>query len=363
MELSTGKPKTTDKLLSTAYLCIHNNQVGDIIPFESNNHVKGKVKLSLRVNFEGETDDEMLRWFSVSNYVKYLCDHVRSLIAGMGKRNSIADIKANYVDLVRDAILGKKPATDKTSESLGRPGLFFSDNGMRVMEVEVLELTLDDPNIAKLLDQAQHESVQQLIEIGRAQADLETTKKKEQITQEKLAAQQTTKRRSLELEEQLFQDQLEFEITKIDAQLKKLTQETEIVKAREVVTDFQTQAALARGKAQADQQNAIATDEQNLQIQLLGKETEAAVARFNSAKDGLQECLVALHRDDLAAKLAEACTIERWLSGDSMTSAIGNLLSMFPTLAQFVERGAALQQKGGNGNRLTAGQTSPSRSS
>jgi major vault protein len=257
----------------------------------------------------------------------------------MGQRNTIADIKSHYVDLVRDAILGKKP------ETLGRPGLLFPDNGMRVVEVEVLELTLDDPNISKLLDQAQVESVQQLIEIGRARADLETTTQKERITQEKLTAQQNTKRKSLQLEQEFFQDQLEFELAKIDAQLKKLSEEAENVRAREALVDIQAQAVMVRNKAEAEQSHIFAIADQQLEIEKLAKVTDSAVARFNAAKDGLQECLVALHRDDLAAKLAEACTIERWLSGDSMTSAIGNLLSMFPSLAQFVERGAAVQKQ------------------
>lgn len=76
MELSTGKPKSTDKLFRTAYLQTHNNQVGDVVGFESKDHVKGSVKISLRVNFEAMSDDEKLKWFSVSNYVKFLTDHV-----------------------------------------------------------------------------------------------------------------------------------------------------------------------------------------------------------------------------------------------------------------------------------------------
>lgn len=347
MELSTGKPKNTDHLLQTAYLCIHNNQVGDIVAFESSDHVKGKVKISLRVNFVGEDEDEMLRWFSVSNYVKYLCDHVRSLIAGMGKRNSIADIKANYVDLVRAAILGDKQA-DEAGESK-RPGLSFEDNGMRVVEVEVLDLTLDDRDIAGLLDRAQYESVEQLIQLDRARADLETTKTQERIAQEKMVAKQQTNQKRLELEQQLFGDQLALEMVKIEAELAKLTSQTENVKAKETLTDIETQAELRRQKELAEQNHHFATERLELDLKRMDQETGAAVARFNAAKDGLQECLVALHRDDLAAKLAEACTVERWLSGDNMASSISNLLSMFPSMQQFVERGAAFH---GNGDRL-----------
>jgi major vault protein len=104
------------------------------------------VKVSLRVNFEADSEESRLNWFATDNYVKLLTDHIRSIIAGMAKRNSVAEIKGNYVNLVRDAILGVK--TDPQSK---RPGLPF-ENGMHVNEVEVLELGLADPNIAKLLD-------------------------------------------------------------------------------------------------------------------------------------------------------------------------------------------------------------------
>lgn len=117
---------------------MQNNQVGDIVAFESKDHVSGTIKLSMRVNFEAANDDEKLRWFGVDNYIKYLCDHVRSIIAGMAKRHPIAEIKANYVDLVRDTILGsKRSANGEASEPLNsrRPGLGF-DNGMRVIEVD-----------------------------------------------------------------------------------------------------------------------------------------------------------------------------------------------------------------------------------
>lgn len=357
MELSMGKPKSTDRLLKTAYLCIHNNQVGDIVAFESANHVKGKIKLSLRVNFEGDTDEEMLRWFSISNYVKYLCDHVRSLIAGMGKRNSISDIKANYVDLVRDAILGKKPAAaEGVSEPLSRPGLYFSDNGMRVVEVEVLEITLDDPNIARLLDVAQHESVQQLIEIGRAQADLETTVQKEQIAQAKLDAQHATSQKQFEIERVEIQELLTVELAKVDASLKQIEAKLSITQANEAITDFSNQSQLARAKAKADQDLQISTKTQELEVSRLDAETKAAVDRFNAAKGGLYEVLTLLHRDDLAAKLAESCTVERYLSGGTMESSITNLLSMFPTLTQFLEKAQQGAKGNGNGNRLTATQ-------
>jgi major vault protein len=357
MDLSTGKPKSTDDLLPTAYLCVQNNQVGDIIAVESSDHVRARIKISLRVNFEGETEAEKLAWFAVDNYIKYLCDHVRSILAGMAKRHTIAEIKSNYIDLTRDAILGVKPtaASDDVSSPLNatRPGLGGFTNGMRVFDVEVLSLDITDAGIATLLDEAQHQVVEANIELEQARKDLETTEAKERISRAKLVAQQETVQKSLELEKEIIGDQLAVALARLDADLKKLTRQIDEQQAREDLTDIGDQARLAREKAEADQQHVIDEEEQSLELAKLTASTEAAVNRFTAAKEGLHETLVALGRDEMAAKLAEACTIENYLSGDNLGSSIANLLSIAPSLKAFFEKAEGIQQRGNGSGRLT----------
>lgn len=355
MELSTGKPKSTDKLMKTAYLCVQNNQVGDIVGFESKDHVRGTVKVSLRVNFEATTDAEKLKWFSTDNYVKFLTDHIRSILAGTTKRYTIAEIKDRYVDLVRDAILGPKPSASEgvsTPLHTNRPGLPF-ENGMRVVEVEVLDLTLSDTKIAQLLSAAQTEVVQTNIELDRARKDLEATREREELTQEKLAAVHMTEKVKLSLREELLGDELTLALAQIDAELQKLTEGRKTIDATETSNDLRYNRELERTRQGAEQTLKLDTDRQTLQLAELNAATAAAVARFNAAKDGLYEVLVTLGRDETAAKLAEACTIERWLSGDSMESSVTNLLSMFPVLQGFMNKEGVASTR----NRLKQPQT------
>lgn len=360
MELSTGKPKSTDKLYRTAYLQTHNNQVGDVVSFESKDHVKGVVKISLRVNFEAVSDDDKLKWFSVSNYVKYLTDHVRSIIAGMAKRHTVAEIKGDYINLVRDAILGAKPVATDKSESLrtSRPGLFFESNGMRVVEVEVLDLGLSDVQIAKLLDAAQHSVVQTNIELDNARKQLEATKEKQRIEQETAQAIHETNKVKNELQRQVYEDQKVLLLKQVEVELERLAGEHQKTQKREETADFTTTKILERAKAETDHQNAVDQAKLVLRKDELDATTKAAVERFNAAKDGLYEVLVAMHRDDLAAKLAQGCTIERYLSGDSTDSSIANLLSISPMLAQFFEKAKALGD-GKPSNRLKNGEALP----
>jgi len=360
MHLSTGKPKNTDRLLRTSYLCVANNQVGDIIGFESKDHVRGTVKISMRVNFEADSEADKLKWFSVPNYVKYLCDHVRSIIAGMGKRHTIAEIRQKSVDLIRDAILGEKPTgSPDASEPLHttRPGLLFEDNGMKVIEVEVLPdhegklVTIGEPTIANLLDQAQTEVVKSNIQLEQSRRSLEVSKEHELIAQEKEMAVHETEKLKIDLRKQILTDQLDLALAQFDAELNKLEKQIEQQTAEEGLINVGHEAKLLRQKNEADQKLALDASEQKLALEMLTEETSAAVRRFEAAKEGLYEVLMLMHREDVAATVAQGCTIERYLSGDSMGASIANLLSMVPSLQQFLEAG---QGNGSNRLRETA---------
>lgn len=348
MKLSTGKPKTSDTYYRTAYLCTQNNQVGDIVAFESKDHVKGTVKISLRVNFEGESEAEKLRWFSVDNYVKYLTDHVRSIIAGMSKKRTIAEIKADYVNLVREAILGVKSTEKSDSQRTSRPGLYFDSNGMRVVEVEVLDIALSDANISKLLDDSQHKTVATNIEIEAAQKELEALKIKEQIEQDKETAKAATARFKRDLERTAAKEQVELLLAQVAIDLQKLANEKDKAGKNEEIADFKKTRELGRAKMESDHLNAVDQAKLLLKKDELDSATEAAVKRFVAAKEGLYEVLVAMQRDELAVKLAEGCTIERYLSGDNATSSIANLLSIVPSLGQFFEKAKEISGNGKN---------------
>lgn len=356
MELSTGKPKNSDKTVKVAYLCVQNNQVSDIVSFESKDHVKGTIKLSLRVNFEAKDEAEKQKWFSQDNYVKYLTDHVRSIIASVSKKKTIAEIKAQYVEIVRDAILGNKP-----SEGGKRTGLFFEANNMRVIEVEVLDINLNDRGIAQMLDEAQHQVVQTNIEIESARRDLEATQEKERIEQAKRQSGYETQKLGTDIQKMIIADQMELMLLQIENELKKIDGDLKKKQAAEAINDFQCSANLERAKLEAAHKLDIDTKNLELRKDEMNASTNAAVARFNAAKDGLYEALMCLQRDDLAAKLADACTIERFLSGDSMGSSIANLLSLAPGLKAFFDKATTAQENAAVRNRLTQ-QPAPARS-
>ena len=149
LQLSTGKPKNTDRLERTVYLRTRNNKVSDIVEVQTKDHVTVAVKLSYLVNFvETETD----KWFDCENYVKLMCDHARSILKGAIRKQEIETFYSDGTAIVRDLILG--PAQDS-----GRKGLHFNECGMVVTDVEVLNIEIRDTAIAQLLNETQRRAV------------------------------------------------------------------------------------------------------------------------------------------------------------------------------------------------------------
>ena len=204
LELSTGRPKTTDKLIKTVFLRHENNKVSDLINIETKDFVKATVKVSYCVDFDPQLMD---KWFSVENYVKYMCDRERALIKRAAKEYTIEEFWQNYSDIVRNI------AIDACGENAGKPnsgGRFFPENGMYVHDCEVLSIDVES-DIEDMLIEHQHETVRQNLKLVSAQKEADVAKAmavSEKMMQElrsqelinKMALQEAEATRKLEIQ-------------------------------------------------------------------------------------------------------------------------------------------------------------------
>jgi len=172
LELSTGKPKTDHNLIKTVYLQTENNVVSDIIEAETKDLVDIKIRLSYRVNFTGDNK----KWFNVSNYIKLMTQHLRSIVRNRVKKETIEDFNNNAADILRDTILGL------AEEGKKREGKTFIENGMQVYDIEVLDLDIGDSDISYYLKDYQKHIVQENLALNKLEKDFGNTKKKEEIT-------------------------------------------------------------------------------------------------------------------------------------------------------------------------------------
>ena len=190
LELSTGKPKSDNNLLKTTYLLTENNIVSDIVSIVTKDLVDVEIRLSYRVNFSQE---DIKKWFSVSNYVKLLTQHMRSVIRNHSKKLNIEEFNNSATDILRNIILGEQIEGKRTGKK-------FSENGMLIYDVEILNITILDKKIAELLSNTQHSIVQLSLELLRKEQELNFTKKSENIEREKATDAANTRLHKIDLE-------------------------------------------------------------------------------------------------------------------------------------------------------------------
>lgn len=345
--LSTGTPKSTDKLLKTAYLQVEHNKISDIITAETADHVKVQLKVALRVNFEG---DDPTKWFAVSNYVKLLCDHVRSVVKASLRKIKIEDFWAASEDIVRDIILGTKP------EGGRRPGMVFSENGMRVYDVEVLKVEIGDAEIQNLLVGAQHEAVETGISLARDNRRLEAIKRREAIQREELQAKAETQQYQSKLAIENVAQNLQVTIAKIKAQVEQAQQDLERQRQQDAVAEAAVDAEVLREKMRADTQIAILREKEAVRLEALTKEAEATIKQLEAVQPGFTEALLALGNQETLVKVAEAMSVQQFLGGKDLPDVVRKVFAGTPleNLSDIMlSRAATTKSNTANGNGTT----------
>jgi len=163
LRLSTGTPKTDEKLLATCFLQVEGNKISDTVRLRTADHVEMDVRVAYRVSFIRK-NGEMEKWFNVRNYVDLLCDHLRSLVRAAARGATIDRFHRESAELLRAAILGEKKAEGP------RAGRTFEENGAWVHDVEILDVTVLDESVEALLAEAEQRAIQ--AEVARRQESL-----------------------------------------------------------------------------------------------------------------------------------------------------------------------------------------------
>jgi major vault protein len=304
LHLSTGKPKTTDNLLTTGYLEVANNKVSDIVAVETSDGVHVNLKLSYRVSF---MDDEK-KWFDIDNYVKFLCDHCRSLLKGEARRHTIRAFYTDPVAVIRDTILGVKIEGEKRVR-------LFKEDGMTVTDVEVLDVTIADADISHLLQIQQQEVITNQIAIDRATQQLEVA-----------AAQAENEKATLKLRDEIRQLKQEIELVWLADQA--TVAETRAAEALKRLQEQDAQAAQEQKTKNADHEGELKRRTNMVDLELRQNEAETAnvVARFEAANGDLAAAIRQLGDEQLLEKVAEAMGPMRIIGGGTITDALAGLI-------------------------------------
>jgi major vault protein len=322
LALSTGKPKNNNgKLKLTAFLQVRGNKVTDLVELTTKDLVNVKLKVKYRVHFEGRKD----KWFAVSNYVQLLCDHANSRLKAAARKFTIHELRTNLTEGVREVILGPK------GDGGERVGLKFEENNMRVFDVEVLDLVVDDAVVRDLMVDAQHGAIQKEIAVERAEAELRVSTREHEV-QRALARQQAeTDQENFAI--RAMRDKMEFDVQQKslenDSQLSAQRREMELsnqealnlVNTKRLETDRETHEFRMQ-KAQ---------EEQVMNISMLEAKVsaakEAAAAWSPQLVQAIETATGRKFLGDLAEGFSELAAVE----GRGLLSTAQKFLDFVPT--------------------------------
>jgi major vault protein len=339
LALSMGKPKTTDKLWKTAYLNVKNNTVSDIVRIETSDHVQVQIRLGYQVNFEGEPS----KWFAIENYVKHLCDHIRSVLKGTLRNLSVEEFYRNSTDIIRNTILGEK------KDAQPRLGMTFQSNGMHVIDVEVLSVEIADPAINNLLASAQREMVETSVNLLRSRRNLEFVTQTEKMTQEESLTKAATFAVNTEIQFQNAVNSSRLVLQRIANEIEAQKKNTEVIAEKQRTQDVAATGELNREKMVKEQDLQFQTMLQTLNLEAFEAEAGALVRKMASIQPGLIEGLLVLSRNEVVGKMAEAASPQVLFGGKNVVDVLQQVFGSIPSVKKALES-LGVQQPG-NGSK------------
>jgi major vault protein len=316
IELSTGTPKTSDNTLKTVYLRVLHNKVSDVVNAETSDYTQVSISLAYRLNFEGEPE----KWFNVENYVKFLTDHLRSFIRNAVKKYSVMDFYANGIEVLRDVILGKSTKEEK------RQGRLFEENGMRIYDVEILDIRLSDVSVENLIIASQQDVVKQALRISAEKRRLDYTIENEHITQEIAQLQSATARKKTELQALEVQTELSLSLARLESDIQTREKELQADAQRQALLSEVNTAELARHTESENIYIAIAQKRLAQDLERIQAEINATTEKAKAISPDLIAALQAFSDKALAQKMADSMAPLAILGGRSIAEVFSNLL-------------------------------------
>lgn len=323
MTMSTGKPKNMDKPVKTVYLLTNANKVSDVVEVETKDFCRLNIKLSYRLNFEGDPQ----KWFAVDNYVKFLCDHMRSRIRNDVQKLGVEEFYGNHSEILRNIILGKAVENDE------RVGFKFPENGMRIYDVEVLGAQMQNPEIEKMLVQSQRDVIQNTLLLQGERRKLLYINESEEIKRQVAETNAKTAQQKTVIEIESAKSKLALDLAIIDANSQSEIKNAELKLMAEQAQSKVSLEQSMRFEKKRMTEIAIGEKEQELKLKMLEQEVKAIVDKAAAVSPDLVAALSAFGERAMVEKVAASMAPLSILGGESVVEILRKLLEG-TTLAQ-----------------------------
>ena len=316
IELSTGTPKSDARLTRTVFLRVLHNKVSDKVAAETKDLCPVDINLSYRVNFTSEPE----KWFNVENYVKFLCEHMRSRIRNTIKKLSIIEFYANGTDILRDAVLGK--AEVKTTRTGGK----FDENGMHIYDLEIFEIGILDKEVQKLLFETQHNEMKRNLQIVSKQNEFKFTKEYEDFNRKISGEISQTKKQQIDLQLAEIEKEIALTISRLNISLKQKERRLEAYALNQKTVNEISETKLTRKKAYKAHKIEVSAQMLEQHIKQINAEVQAVVNKAKAVSPDLIAALQAFADKALAEKMAQSMAPLSILGGKSVAEVFANLL-------------------------------------
>lgn len=324
LALSTGKPKSNDVTKETVYLRTLSNPVSDRLRIRTSDLIEVEVQLKYLVRFVGNKD----KWFSVENYVQYLCDHMRSIIGNHTRNIDVTTFYENAADIIRDLILGAT-VKDKDGKSTRRNRL-FPENNMEIYEVEIINVDILDEEIDEVLSVSKRKILEDQISLENSAMELKVIKQNAEITREKEKEVSATVMLKEELK-QKYEEQYNNNLTLLERL--KIERNDIITKAEQEKAKIQKEIndiKLLSEEANKELQERFANLADMRKMTMITRETESAVAKSQAIQPKLVEALTATAQTGLMKEMAEHLAPLSIVEGKSLAGSLTTLLDGTP---------------------------------
>lgn len=316
-----------DSTLKTVFLLTTANLVNDIVEVETKDFCRLNVKVSYRVNFEGDPN----RWFNVDNYVKFMCDHMRSKVRSAVQKLGIEEFYGNHTDILRDIILGVS-----AGKGTARTGTAFEENGMRIYDVEVLGLTMQNADVEKMLVAAQRDVIQNTLVLASERRKLDYVKESEDLKRQTELARAETERAAMELLATTAEHKLKMNTTVIETNAKtqsmQAANELDIAKAKSEITKLHLDEQVTKREAEISLDQKV----QALKLNEIHAQVQAVCDKAAAIQPDLIAALSTFGERAMVEKVAESMAPLSILTGGrkSVLEALQELIKGTPLANQ-----------------------------
>lgn len=328
LKLSTGKPKTTDELLETVYLRVKNNKISDVICVETLDHVKVEFKISMLGNFIGDSS----KWFEVENYVKLLCDSIRTTLSSAAKKIKISDLYSNAVDFVLETILKKQ------NEDEVKKGFLLQQCNFLVENVDVLSVKIYDQEIEAILNSEQRSVVEDNIFLEKEKRNLALKKEKCLIKRQVLEEDFEIEKYSNKLKVERMAFNFDNVLREVQNEMVKYQETLKSVQAKLAIKEFEETYELNYFKTKKQQEYEFELKKQQLRIEEKMANAEAILKQTEKFMPEFAASLTTLSSNQTLQQIADSLSVQNIIGGKSITDVFSQIFANFPGLESFLEK-------------------------